>query len=273
MPLDPELLARFHRALVDEIRRSRPEYLDHSFTVAEIYQDLVPYRTHRNVIGVTMNGDYEDALLRLLAGEGNYLVLDSEPARRELRKELESSNPDPSLYREFAAVDVRLNPAVRDSVGPDLGDQATGASLGQDEPASGHGRDEATAALEAADVEGDEAVTEGGVAEDDAGAAGPEAASSDAAVADRGNRIWAIDASPSGSTGGEPGTAHVPDEGPGGSGGACNWCGELLPERPGMSYCPHCGGDVRLVPCPACGEALEPSWRFCVACGTEVTSS
>ncbi len=53
----------------------------------------------------------------------------------------------------------------------------------------------------------------------------------------------------------------------------CQWCGEALPDRPGMSYCPHCGGDVRLVPCPACGEALERLWRFCVACGTEVAAS
>ena len=26
------------------------------------------------------------------------------------------------------------------------------------------------------------------------------------------------------------------------------------------------------IPCPTCGEELEVNWRFCVACGTEVTS-
>jgi len=101
---------RMFRVLVDEIRQRRPELLEKSFTVAEIYQDLVPYRTHRDRIGVEMNGDYEDALLRLLAGEGDYLEVQSEAARRELKKELESVNPDTGLYREFAAVEVRIDP-------------------------------------------------------------------------------------------------------------------------------------------------------------------
>ena len=106
-----ELLARFHRALVEEILRTRPLYLSEPFTVAEIYQNLVPYRTHRDRIGVEMNGDYEDALLRLLAGEGEYLLLESDHARREISDELGSPNPNTGLYREYAAADVRLNPS------------------------------------------------------------------------------------------------------------------------------------------------------------------
>ena len=103
-------LARFHRALVEEILRTRPLYLSEPFTVAEIYQNLVPYRTHRDRIGVEMNGDYEDVLLRLLAGEGEYLLLESDHARREIKNELGSPNPNTGLYREYAAADVRLNP-------------------------------------------------------------------------------------------------------------------------------------------------------------------
>lgn len=106
------LLDRFHLSLVEQIRSSHPEYLRSSFTVAEIYQNLVPYRTHRDSIGVEMNGDYEDALLRLLSGEGNYLVLESEPARKRIQAELKSSNPNTTIYREFAAAGVRLNPAL-----------------------------------------------------------------------------------------------------------------------------------------------------------------
>ena len=106
-----DILTRFHRTLVEEIRNRRPEYLQEPFTVAEIYQNLVPYGTHRDRLGIQMNGDYEDALLRILAGEGGYLILDSEPALRVLRQELESSNPNTGVYREYAAVDVRLDPA------------------------------------------------------------------------------------------------------------------------------------------------------------------
>ncbi len=111
MPDPRRLLDRFHRALVEEIRASHPEYLDSTFTVAEIYQNLVPYRTHRDAIGVEMNGDYEDALVRLLAGEGDFLLLESEPARRRIEAELRTSNPNTTVYREFAAAPVRLNPA------------------------------------------------------------------------------------------------------------------------------------------------------------------
>ena len=105
-----DVLERFFEALLHEITVSRPEYLTGPFTVAEIYQDLVPYRSHRDLIGVEMSGDYEDALIRLLCGEGNYLLLDSVVAREELQKELAGPNPDTTLFREFAAVDVRLDP-------------------------------------------------------------------------------------------------------------------------------------------------------------------
>ncbi len=105
-----DVLERFHEVLLQEIRESRPEYLTEPFTVAEIYQQLVPYRSHRDRIGVDINGDYEDALLRMLSGEGGYLCLDSEVALREIPKELEGSNPNSALFREFAAAEVRLNP-------------------------------------------------------------------------------------------------------------------------------------------------------------------
>jgi hypothetical protein len=112
-----EILERFHRALIEEIQTQRPEYLTGPFTVAEIYQNLVPYGSHRDRIGVEMNGDYEDALLRLLAGEGGFLVLESEPALRDLRAELDTANPNTGLYREYAAVDVHLNQAYLDLSG------------------------------------------------------------------------------------------------------------------------------------------------------------
>lgn len=110
---DP-VLERFHRALIEEIQTQRPEYLTQPFTVAEIYQNLVPYGSHRDRIGVEVNGDYEDALSRLLAGEGGYLILDSEPALKKLRAALEAPNPNSGVYRDFAAVDVRLNQAYLD---------------------------------------------------------------------------------------------------------------------------------------------------------------
>ena len=51
---------------------------------------------------------------------------------------------------------------------------------------------------------------------------------------------------------------------------ACRWCRAELPERGTLNFCPFCGTDVHVVPCPACGEEVEPEWRFCAACGVEV---
>ncbi|MEX0837305.1 MAG: zinc ribbon domain-containing protein [Gemmatimonadota bacterium] len=151
MTVADDVLQSFHKVLVEEIRTKRPDYLTGPFTVAEIYQDLVPYPTHRDRIGVEMNGDYEDALIRLLAGEGGYLVLESEHALKELRSELQSKNPNTGVYREYAAVDVRLNPELVNGAGAggrSGGEAAEGVSGGQGEPkgAAAHGSGDASSA-------------------------------------------------------------------------------------------------------------------------------
>jgi hypothetical protein len=89
MALDRRVADRFHRVLVEEIRRTPPGVpLEKPFTVAEIYQSLVPYRSHRDRIGVELNADYEEALLHLLGRVRGYLILDSQPARDRIRREL-----------------------------------------------------------------------------------------------------------------------------------------------------------------------------------------
>jgi hypothetical protein len=207
------VLERFHRTLIEEIQTRRPEYLTSPFTVAEIYQNQVPYGSHRDRIGVSMNGDYEDALLRLLAGEGGYLILDSEPALRDLREELRTPNPNTGLYREYAAVDVRLNQSF--------------LAL--------------TSLYESAD-----SLT-------------PTAPSMAALVPQE------LDVAPPGL---DPFEARATGET---SAPACPWCRAELPARDTLNFCPFCGTDLKVVPCRKCGEELEPSWRFCIACGTEVS--
>lgn len=53
----------------------------------------------------------------------------------------------------------------------------------------------------------------------------------------------------------------------------CRYCGRDLPtgsDRP-VNFCPHCGQNLQVLNCPACGAELEAGWRFCVACGKAVT--
>lgn len=318
-----QVLERFHRALIEEIQTQRPEYLTQPFTVAEIYQNLVPYGSHRDRIGVEMNGDYEDALVRLLAGEGGYLVLDSEAALGRLRSELDAKNPNTGVYREYAAVDVRLNQAYLDLSAeamdqlPDLVDEleaedpmtmtdlapAEGnASAGEPDGAAPGGDIFADYVAEGGDPESSEGdpVSERveGTAETvtpDPGAVTPGAATAGASAADGdpsddGGRGEAADAA-SPSAGVSPSAGRPPlapeyvDEPEkngappagvtrgaraGAVDGSCVWCRADLPEREDANYCPFCGTDLRLVPCPSCGAEVEPGWMFCTACGTEV---
>lgn len=220
-------LERFHRVLVSEISDRRPEYLEKPFTVAEIYQHLVPYASHRDRLGLEMNGDYEDALLRLLAGEGEYLVLDSEPARERLRTEVRSGNPDTSLYREFAAVDVRLNP---DRLPDESAEAVPTDALAPAEPGPAPADEEAASPVEDH----------------------PEPSPEQPTVVQP-----APEAEP------DPAVAGSDDQ-------TCSWCRETLPDRENLNFCPFCGTDVNVFPCPSCGEALEAHWRFCIACGAGV---
>lgn len=221
------VLERFHRALVEAIQTHRPEYLTGPFTVAEIYQNLVPYGTHRDRIGVEMNGDYEDALLRLLAGEGGYLVLESEPALKDLRAELRTANPNTGLYREYAAVDVHLNQALLDHA-------PTAAGDGADLAAELDARDPVSMA---------------------------ELAPSEAAVEELALVPPGVDVFTGSARAGTDGDRPE----------SCQWCRAELPQRDNLNFCPFCGTDLNVVPCNECGQELEPEWRFCISCGTEVS--
>jgi hypothetical protein len=264
------LVERLHAALVEEIRTRRPEYLQGPFTVAEIYQELVPYRNYRDQIGAAMNGDYEDALLRLLSGSGGYLVLESEPARKRLQEELQSNNPNTGIFREYAALDVRLNQArlPPEAIGMPAQGAAGQRPAGSAPPAGAPTATGATAgaAPAAASRPAAHAQAQPGRA--------PSATHSPAAA----------HAQPAGGVKG-PVTArleqHMQPQGQAPAateaqatteGATCRWCREQLPKREKMRFCPFCGMDVKLVPCRACGEEMEPEWRFCIACGTQVAS-
>ncbi len=268
-----EILRRFHKALVAEIRESNPGYLDGPFTVAEIYQTLVPYRTHRDEIGVEMNGDYQDALLRLLAGEGDYLVIESNEARQTICEELDASNPNTGIFREFAAADVRLNPQMLGLVEDDVPEADTGAP----ESETVEGFDTSEEVFEAEEPE--EAAPELGEAAPEPGEAAPEPEEAaqecgfpvEESVPFEAEAEEQQDLSDTGHTdlpvtGGVEEAEEDASESP----GTCPWCRGVLPSSGHPNFCPFCGSSFKVVPCSGCGEELEHNWRFCVACGTEV---
>jgi len=53
---------------------------------------------------------------------------------------------------------------------------------------------------------------------------------------------------------------------------SCWSCGAELPPRTNLRFCAFCGVNVLVRPCPACGEELDRSWRYCIACGHALAS-
>ena len=53
----------------------------------------------------------------------------------------------------------------------------------------------------------------------------------------------------------------------------CRYCAHELPVIPGrqLNYCPHCGQNLQVLNCPACGAEVEAGWRFCVSGGKAVS--
>jgi hypothetical protein len=105
------------------------------FPASEIYERLVPYRSNRSRLNVATHQDYEMTVLRLLAGERNYLQLEPENVREAMQREIATINPDPAYFRSFPDAQVMVNGRAADRVlmadrayaptNPDADDEAT----------------------------------------------------------------------------------------------------------------------------------------------------
>jgi predicted RNA-binding Zn-ribbon protein involved in translation (DUF1610 family) len=47
----------------------------------------------------------------------------------------------------------------------------------------------------------------------------------------------------------------------------CAYCNGALPMGRALHYCPHCGQNLQVATCTACGAELDADWKYCVACG------
>ena len=112
----PDDVERLFERLVEVLAGHSPHLLDDTISVSDLYERLVPYRTHRTSLGFDTNQDYEMAVLRLLAGEHGLAKLEQEDARQVLGKEARSVNPNPGAFRAYGAARVRLNPAAADEI-------------------------------------------------------------------------------------------------------------------------------------------------------------
>lgn len=264
--MDP-VVDPLHRSLVEAIRRRRTDVEAAPVTVAEIYQELVPYRVVRPAVGVELNADYEAALLRLLAGEGDRVRLEPAEARELLHREVYSPNPDTGLYRRFAACEVWVRPVsgggAADGSEPRSAFAPPAASESSEvaKPAEPAGSEPAVEPETATAAEVSSAPAAADVAEAPAPLdVVPPVPPTPDAPAEPAGRAPARP-SPAARTAAAAPSAAAPER------TACAFCHEELPVGREVRFCPHCGADQSKVPCEACGETLEPGWRFCIACG------
>jgi hypothetical protein len=233
-------VTNLYQALVDALHARGDAAPDRPVTVAEIYQELVPYRGVRETLGFELNADYEHALLRLLAGEDELLRLEPTSARDELRQELESPNPYVGLYRKFAACDVwvKFAPRAAEPVAEPIAEPITEPIAARMAPESAPS---ATAPASAP-------------AADPAGAPTPAQSAAPAPAP----------AEPMPITG-RPEARDATDEFEGPDN--CPFCRTSMPVGRKARYCPQCGGDQRSRPCARCGDVLDHAWRYCISCG------
>jgi hypothetical protein len=221
------------RHLVRTVRSRFPRHLTEPFNVAELHQTILPYRHHRRELGIDTNEDYEITLTELLSGARDYLVVDDR-MRDTLRTELESNNPDPSTFKQFANASVSISPtALRTlDVGPD---------------------DDASARTAMPSM----SVSRGRPSRSATGAPTPTQEFAEGVV-------------PSASPVSQPTIAQrpvVPQ-----AGERCKTCNEVLPPGRPITFCPHCGQNLTTAHCPACGAELELDWKFCPTCGRPAAS-
>ena len=227
------------RRLVQNIRNGHPSYLTQPFEVAELYQNLIPYRHNRRELGIETNEDYEIALCQLLCGERNLLGGD-DVMRETIREELASPNPNTAIYREFSSSKVALvADAVRRIESESPMQRASGAASPPPPPRPAAPPPPPPPAAPA-----------------------PPRASAPM----RADPMPSPPPRPSGRASPSAPSAVAPA-------GLCRFCGGTLPSGRRVVFCPNCGQNLAIQRCPACGSELELAWKFCVTCGrgTEAT--
>lgn len=232
----PDELDRLFRRLVDNVADLDASRLDGPLPLSEIHQNLVPYRTHRALLGIESNQDYEMTILRLVAGERGYAHVEPDEVRQQLEREARSVNPDTGVFRRFPHAGVWLDP---DQVRVLLSTRAS-RSAEAARPDAGGTVAPAITAFELAE-------------------GGPLSGEEDGT--DEPQLPFSLD----------DGAEEPPAPAVRAGGGAqCGYCGGDLPVGRTVIFCPHCGQNVGVMHCPVCGTELDVGWQYCITCGREM---
>jgi len=253
-------LDRMYRHLVRTLRATAPQLLTQPFQVGDLYTTILPYRLHRRELGLETNQDYEMAMLELLSGARGLLVVEDR-MRNELGASLRTPNPDPALVRDFAQSRVALSPEALHALEIE-GRPAARTS----EPAAPPAAASATAPSVTAPTKEPDTAPFRAASAATTGAPNPAPGTAQTTTAPMPPR--ASGASAPASAAPAPTARRAPRPItvlP--TGEQCRHCKGELPAGRQINFCPHCGQDLTVLHCPACGSELEHDWKFCVTCG------
>ena len=232
---------RMFRRLVHNVRAGFPDLMTRSFEVSSLYQTLIPYRLNRTELGIDSAEEYELTLMRLLAGNRGLLHGDPD-MQAALQAELESPNPDLSIFRAWATASVSINATAVRSL-----DSQSAVAVRTPSPA---------ASTRQAEMAGRATL------ELSTSVASP--AMSPVAHVSGGRTSAPVATPPEVRTAPAPVSAAPHPHGPG-----CRYCAGELPEGRDAHFCPHCGQNLSVKQCPACSTELEVEWQFCITCGRQ----
>jgi hypothetical protein len=256
-------LDRILQRLVQRIRAEYPEYMNRPFEVSELYQNIVPYRHNRRELGIETNGDYELALLRLLAGERGYLMGDAS-MQDAVKRELASPNPNTALFREFAAARVSLSAE---------------AARRYEQMSSGESKPDDVRTVSSAPPSPRPAAPSSPPPPRPAPSAPAQPSAGFSAMASPPSPPRAPTPPPAEYYAATPASDRVMGSGRSAAtsnvvaAGGCRYCGGNLPQGRRVTFCPHCGQNLAVQRCPACSTELELGWKFCTTCGRAVASA
>lgn len=244
-------LERLYRRLVHNTRAAFPDLLNRSFEVAQLYQQLVPYRTNRSELEFSTNDEYELALCQLLSGARGLIEGEREMVEA-LQRELASPNPDLSAYRAFATSRVVFVADALRAASRSVTTAAVGRTSAETSGTSASPAEQVVIASRLTEELAEPLVRTPGAqrtsteVEDDSPVIDPPtppALSHDDMATVRPTPLRAT------------------------AGMACRYCSATLPEGRGVVFCPSCGHNLTVQHCPACDTELEVGWKFCISCG------
>jgi len=234
------------RLLVRTLSEQQPDRVHQPIAINQLMDEVLPYRLVRRELGVDSAEDYETLVLRLCAGEGEFVQ--AEPATRDaLLAELKKPLADLALLRVYGDTHVVLRTDPLLTV-IDVHPEQRYAPPGQSVIAPADEEAPEPPVEDAQQTSGEEDQDD----EDDAWVPDP-----------------VFEANASAVTPLDPGTPVIPPATLDKTQARCPFCGGLLPPRMAINFCPHCGMGQDVGTCRACGADMDVGWRFCVSCGEE----